>query len=224
MDSQLRQVPAASGLSNAHFYERVPLPRCGTCKNNNGCDLRAPTTRSPRFARTRGLPPEVWQAPPPIVQREGANAHRGSAAPDGRARTEGRARRHGPPHPTAPGPVVAAGSGGPRCRTRCERPLQNRLERGGIALRAHPQPIVEVALRPEVFRRDQHALAGPERARKPDGPAGRVTIECHVDPAGPAVGPSSYESLWCFTHSPEGLHRRGRARAGPPTRRGVGSD
>ena len=38
MDSQLRQVPAASGLSNAHFYERVPLPRCGTCKNNNRCD------------------------------------------------------------------------------------------------------------------------------------------------------------------------------------------
>ena len=60
MDSQLRQVPAASGLSNAHFYERVPLPRCGICKNNNRCDLRAPTTRSRHESalhrcRTRGV-------------------------------------------------------------------------------------------------------------------------------------------------------------------------
>jgi len=63
---------------------------------------------------------------------------------------------------------------------RHERPLQNRPEHGGIALRPDPQPVIEIALRPEVLRRDQHAPAGPERPRKTDAMFGRVTVEGDV--------------------------------------------
>jgi len=47
----------------------------------------------------------------------------------------------------------------------------------------NPHPIVEVALRPEVLRRNEHAPAGPERPRKRDRPVGRVAAERDVHPA-----------------------------------------
>ena len=71
----------------------------------------------------------------------------------------------------------------PRGRARCKRPLQHRAKRGGICLRAHPQPVVEIAFRAEVLRRDEHASAGPEGARERHGPVGRIAVERHLDPA-----------------------------------------
>ncbi len=65
----------------------------------------------------------------------------------------------------------------PRCRAHRKRPLQNGPEGSGIALRPHPQPVIEIALRPEVARRDERAPAGPERPRERDGPVGRVAVE-----------------------------------------------
>src|SRR5215472_8284732 len=49
-------------------------------------------------------------------------------------------------------------------------PLEDRPERGGIALRPHPQPAIEIALRPEILRGDEHAPASPEGAGEHDGP------------------------------------------------------
>ena len=59
-------------------------------------------------------------------------------------------------------PLDLKGPGGWTC---CERLLQQRSKRGGIALCPHPQPVVEIALRPEVLRRDEDAPAGPKRPR-----------------------------------------------------------
>ena len=47
----------------------------------------------------------------------------------------------------------------------------------------HPQPVVEIALRPEVLRRDEDAPAGPECARERDGPVGGVAVKRDVHPA-----------------------------------------
>ena len=65
----------------------------------------------------------------------------------------------------------------PRGRACRERSLQNEPKRGGITLCSHPQPVVEVALRPEVLRRDEDAPAGSERPRKSDGPVGYAAVE-----------------------------------------------
>ena len=73
----------------------------------------------------------------------------------------------------------------PGGRARCERPLQNRPERGGIVLRLHPQPVVKIALWSEVLRGDEHAPAAPKRARERNGPVGRIAVERHLDPARP---------------------------------------
>jgi hypothetical protein len=72
---------------------------------------------------------------------------------------------------------------GPGSGTRRERSLQNGPECGGIALRPHQQPVVEIARRPEILRRDEDAPAGPEGTRERDRPVGRVAIERHVYPA-----------------------------------------
>ena len=48
----------------------------------------------------------------------------------------------------------------PWSRTRRKRPLQDGPERGGIAQCSNPQPLVKIALRPEVLRRDEDAPAG----------------------------------------------------------------
>ena len=70
---------------------------------------------------------------------------------------------------------------GPRCRALLERPLQHGLKRGGISLRPYPQPVIEIALRAKVLRRDEHTPAGPERPRQRDGPVGRVAVEGDMD-------------------------------------------
>ena len=98
-------------------------------------------------------------------------------------RTRDRARRHDPLDPKAPSPVATAGSEATRGGARRERPLRHRSERAGIALPCHPQPVVEVALRPEVLWRNQHAPAGPECGRERDSSIGRVAVKCDIDPA-----------------------------------------
>ena len=70
---------------------------------------------------------------------------------------------------------------GPRCRAGLEHPLQSGSKRSGIALCPQPQPVVEIAFRPEVLRGNEHPPAGPERARKHDGPVGRVAVEGDMD-------------------------------------------
>ena len=95
-------------------------------------------------------------------------------------RRGGRTRRHGPRGPRGLSQLATAGLECPRCRTRRERPLQNRLERGGIALRPDPQPVVEIALRPEGLQGDEDAPAGPKRARECDSSVGHVAVERQV--------------------------------------------
>ena len=51
----------------------------------------------------------------------------------------------------------------------------------------HPQPVVEIALRPEVLRRDEDAPAGPERPRQRDGPVGHVVVERDIHASGSPV-------------------------------------
>ena|SRR6516225_4983027 len=72
----------------------------------------------------------------------------------------------------------------PRRRARRERPFEHRPERGGIALRPHAEPVVEIAFRPEVLRRDKDASARPECPPERNGPVGRVAIERDVHPGG----------------------------------------
>jgi hypothetical protein len=52
-------------------------------------------------------------------------------------------------------------------------------------LMLHAQPVVEVALRPEVIRGNEDAPAGPERPRNRDGAVGRVAVERDVHAARP---------------------------------------
>jgi hypothetical protein len=52
-------------------------------------------------------------------------------------------------------------------------------------LRAHAQPVVEIALRPEVLWGNEHAPASPEHPRKREGPVGCVAFEGNVHAAGP---------------------------------------
>jgi hypothetical protein len=56
-----------------------------------------------------------------------------------------------------------------------------------LPTRAHLQPVVEIARRPQVLRRDERAHAGPERARERDGPVGRVAIQRDVHPSVPGI-------------------------------------
>jgi hypothetical protein len=66
---------------------------------------------------------------------------------------------------------------------RRERPFQHGSKRGGISLRPYLQPVVKVALRPEVLRRDQDAPAGAERARERDGPIASRSRSTYTRPA-----------------------------------------
>ena len=75
------------------------------------------------------------------------------------------------------------GPGSNACR---EGQLQDRPKRGRVALRSHPQQVVEIALGPKVLRGDEHAPAGPERARKRDDPIGRVPVQRDGTPGRPA--------------------------------------
>jgi len=72
-------------------------------------------------------------------------------------------------------------------------PLEDRPERGGIALRPHPQPAIEIALRPEILRGDEHAPASPEGAGEHDGRSIPVTIERDVHPARRNSGSAALE-------------------------------
>ena len=98
-------------------------------------------------------------------------------------RTGDRARRHDPLDPKAPSPVATAGSEATRGGARRKRPFQHRAERGIVALCPHAQPVIEITLRPEVLRRDEHAPAGPECGRERDSSIGRVAVKCDIDPA-----------------------------------------
>jgi len=109
--------------------------------------------------------PEVRQAPLRIARREGVGGHRRLEVLDGQSHIGARARRHDPRNPRAPGPAVTAESAGPR----------------GVS--PHPQPVVEIALRAKVLRRDEDAPTGSERPRKRDSPVGRIAVERHLDPA-----------------------------------------
>jgi len=55
-------------------------------------------------------------------------------------------------------------------RTRRERSLHNRPERRGIVHFPDLEPIIAVALRPEVLRRDKDASARPEYPRQRNRP------------------------------------------------------
>jgi hypothetical protein len=74
--------------------------------------------------------------------------------------------------------LKSPGRGGRR-----QRLLQYRPKHGGIAFCSDPQPVVEIALRPEFLRRDEHAPAGPKGAREHNGSVSRIAVERHVDPA-----------------------------------------
>ena len=48
-----------------------------------------------------------------------------------------------------------------------------------------PQPVIEIALRAEVLRRDKDAPARPERARQRNRSVSRIAVESDVYSAGP---------------------------------------
>ena len=53
-----------------------------------------------------------------------------------------------------------------------------------LPIPGRPQPVVEIALRAKLLRRDKDAPAAPEPARKRDSPVGRVAVERDVHPGG----------------------------------------
>jgi hypothetical protein len=144
-----------------------------------------PTPRRPHFEQVRGPPPEALRVPPRNAPPEGANAHRGLAVLDGQSHIGGRARRRGPLDPTAPGPKVTAGSEAPRGWGSSGALAPGWTETRRVALCPHPQPVVKIALRPEVLQGNEQAPAGSERPRERDGSVGRIAVQSDGRPGWP---------------------------------------